>query len=163
MEVYAGAIFQYYNHAENEAIAWDPEDEKYVGATHDTWDLVRYVIGEPTENEVVLKEIIDSLGNHIWCEKSPYALTGAEQYETSWDDFCNTVKHEIRYFFDSKTPDKYSEKIPIPEMLDELRDIIQEAGLIAVLPTGTKLFRLRPTRAKNDAILGGLWARHRPR
>src|SRR5258705_13481946 len=46
MEVYAGALFQYYNHAENESIAWDNEDYEYVGTTYDTWDLVKYVIGE---------------------------------------------------------------------------------------------------------------------
>ncbi len=41
MEVYAGALFQHYNHVENEAIAYDSEDGEYVGSTYDTWDLVR--------------------------------------------------------------------------------------------------------------------------
>jgi hypothetical protein len=146
MEVYAGALFQYYSHAENEPIAWDSEDQQYVGTTYDTWDLVKDVIGEPSDNEEVVEAIIDSLGDHIWCDKSPYSLTGTELYETSWESFCQTVKHQIRYFFGAAQPDPYSDSIPVPEMLDQLRDIIDEAGLISELPAGTEFFRIRPHR-----------------
>jgi hypothetical protein len=41
MKVIAEAIFQYYSHAEEAAIAWDPEDQSYVGSTYSTWELVR--------------------------------------------------------------------------------------------------------------------------
>ncbi len=69
-----------------------------------------------------MTEIIDSLGQYTWCEKSPYSLGDYERYQYSWEEFCNTVKHEVRYFFDSlKEADEYSEKIPVPQMLDELR------------------------------------------
>src|SRR3984957_1070032 len=113
MEVYAVALFQYYSHAENEPIAWDSEDHEYVGTTYDTWDLVKDVIGEPSENEEFVQAIIDSLGHNIWCDKSPYCLTGAELYQTSWESFCQTVKHESRYFFDDTKPDPYSERLPV--------------------------------------------------
>jgi hypothetical protein len=33
MDVCAGAIFKYYNHAVNEAITWDSEDQQYDGTT----------------------------------------------------------------------------------------------------------------------------------
>jgi hypothetical protein len=144
MEVYAGALFQYYSHAENEPIAWDSEDREYVGTTYDTWDLVKDVIGEPSDNEKVVQAIIDSLGHNIWCDKSPYSLTGAELYETSWEAFCQTVKHETRYFFDDTKPDPYSDRIPVPALLDELRDIIIEAGLTTDFPANTQFFRIRP-------------------
>ncbi len=144
MEVYAGALFQYYNHVENEAMAYDSEDGEYVGDTYDTWDLVKDVIGEPSENEAVVTEIIDSLGDHLWCEKSPYSLGDFERYQYSWEEFCKKVKHEVRYFFDSLENDnEYSEKIPVPRMLDELSDLIDEVGLIGTLPVGTRFFRVR--------------------
>lgn len=144
MSTYAGAVFQYYAHAENESMAWDGEDQEYVGTTYDTWDLVKDVIGEPSDREDVVQAIIDSLGHHVWCEKSPYSLTGAELYEHSWEGFCNTVKHETRYFFDADEPDPYSERIPVPQMLNELRDIIEEAGLITELAANASLYRIRP-------------------
>jgi hypothetical protein len=96
MEVYAGAVFQYYSHVENEGMSWDQEDERYVGSTYDTWDLVKDEIGEPSDNEAVVQEIIDSLGDNVWCEKNPYGLSGTERYESTWETFCETVKHEIR-------------------------------------------------------------------
>ena len=145
MEVYAGALFQYYNHVESEAIAWDSEDPKYVGSTLDTRDLVKYAIGEPSDNDVVIEAIIDSLGNHTWCERNPYSLGDVQRYQYSWDHFCHTVKHEVRYFFDTiPKPSEHSERIPVPEMLDELRDIIDEASLIGTVPAGTQFFRVRP-------------------
>jgi hypothetical protein len=94
MEVYTGAVFQYYTHAEEEAIAWDSEDRCYIGHTYDTGELVRDIIGEPSESEAVLDAIIDSLGMHTWCERNPYALDERERYEYSWEEFCKTVKHD---------------------------------------------------------------------
>src|SRR6266481_9188775 len=83
MEVIAGAIFQYYGHAENEGMGWDSEEHDYFGTKYDTRDLVLDVIGEPSENERVIRAIIDSLGDQTWCEKSPYSLTGVDQYASS--------------------------------------------------------------------------------
>lgn len=143
MEVYARAIFRYFDHAENEAIAWDPEDQKYVGTTYDTWDLVRDEFA-PTHRENVFNAIIDSLGHHTWCEQSPYSLSHFDQYRYGWEAFCETVKHKYRYFFNSiENTDEHSETIAVPEMLDELGDLVQQYGLVDLLPIDTPLFRVR--------------------
>ena len=144
MGVIGEAVFQYYDHCENEAIAWDREDEQYVGTTYQTYELVHWEIPTPSDREDVLDDIVDSLGDNVWCDKNPYSLTGAERIFSSWEDFCNTVKHDTRYFFDSTKTDEWSEKIPVPAMLDELRDIIAEAGLIGAIPVGTQFYRVRP-------------------
>ena len=145
MEVIGGAIFQYYDHCENEAIAWDNEDQQYIGTTYQTHELVHWEIPTPSDRQDVMEDIVDSLGDNEWCDKSPYSLTGAERTFSSWEDFCTTVKHETRYFFESKKKDEeWSEKIPVPEMLHELRDIINYAGLIGVIPAGTHFYRIRP-------------------
>jgi hypothetical protein len=144
MEVIGGAIFQYYSHCDNEAIAWDNEDQRYVGTTYQTYELVHWEIPTPSNREDVMEDIVDSLGSNEWCDKSPYSLTGAERLFSSWEDFCKTVKHETRYFFESRKPDDdYSEKIPVPQMLRELSDIIDYAGLLGVIPVGTLFFRIR--------------------
>jgi hypothetical protein len=90
MEVIGQAIFQYYDHAENEAIAWDQEDQAYVGSTYDTWELVHDELPTPSERGDVIQKIVDSLGDNTWCDKNPYAITGAERYTYSWEEFCNT-------------------------------------------------------------------------
>jgi hypothetical protein len=145
MEVIAGAIYQYFDHCVNEAIAWDQEDQEYVGTTYQTYELVRWEIPTPSQREDVLDEITDSLGDNEWCDKTPYALTGADRILSSWEGFCNTVKHETRYFFGSRQAnDELDEKIPVAQMLDELRDIIDGAGLIGVIPPGRQFFRIRP-------------------
>ena len=41
MQVVAETIFHCYSHAENAPIAWDGEDQTYIGTTYDTWDLIR--------------------------------------------------------------------------------------------------------------------------
>ncbi len=145
MEVIAEAIYQYYDHCENEAIAWDSEDYQYIGTTYQTDELVRFEIPTPSEREDVLDEIVESLGSNEWCDKSPYSLTGAESIFSSWEDFCETVKHETRYFFGyKKKEDEWSENTPVPEMLDKLRHIIEFAGLIGTIPPGRQFYRIRP-------------------
>ena len=144
MEVIGGAMFQHYDHCVNEAIAWDHEDEQYVGTTYQTYELVHWEIPTASDREDVMQDIVDSLGDNEWCDKNPYSLTGAELIFSSWEDFCKTVKHDTRYFFDSTKTDEWSDKIPVPAMLDELRDIIEEAGLIGVIPAGTRFYRIRP-------------------
>ncbi|HEV2379950.1 MAG TPA: HEPN-associated N-terminal domain-containing protein [Terriglobia bacterium] len=143
MRVVAGAIFQYYSHVEEDTMAWDSEDQTYVGSTYSTWELVRYNLA-PATNEDALREIIDSLGEHTWCDKSPYSLSDSERYQYSWEEFCKTVKHETHYFFNSpKEVEVHSDKIPVPQMLDALQDLINETGLVRSLPSETALFRVR--------------------
>ena len=126
MEIIGETVFQYFDHAENE-LSWDHE-EGYFGSTYDSEDIVREELGEPSDNEAVIEEIIKSLGDYTWCEKHAYSLTGSDYLESSWNEFCRTVKHQTRYFFNAQEPpgesESYSDTIPVPQMLDTLRDII---------------------------------------
>jgi HEPN/RES N-terminal domain 1/RES domain len=143
MKPIADAVFEYWNHAEDEPIAWDQEDYKYVGTTYDTYDLVHAVIPAPSEDSDVMDHIADLFEDHTWCEKSPYAVTGTERHSISWEQFCRTVKYQVRYFFESVESERFYEGIPVPQMLDELRDIIENAGLLTTLPEGTLFYRIR--------------------
>jgi hypothetical protein len=143
MAVISDTIRQYYGHVDNEAIAYDSETGDYVGVTYDTYDLVHDEIPTPSERDDVLDEIIDSLGHNLWCDKEPYAITGPDLYNLSWGSFCNTVKHQTRFFFGSGEVDRDSEIIPVPLVLGELSGIIRNAGLITPLPAGTTFVRLR--------------------
>ena len=143
MEIIASTISQYYNHAVNEA-GWNSREGGYLGDTFDTWELIGHRLGEPSDLEAVNDAIIESLGDETWCDLDMYRVSGVDRYITSWNDFCVTVKHKIRYFFDiTKQEEDFPEIIPVPRMLDELRDIISEVDLVATLPVATRVFRVR--------------------
>jgi RES domain-containing protein len=145
MELIGAAVQAHFNDAVNEA-AWDSEEGGYFGETFDTTELVRDHLEEPSDKEEVIEAIIESLGvDREWCERNMYGLNGADRYIASWDEFCMTVKHRVRYFFDAAAEDEdITETIPVPQMLGELSDIISSAGLIDTVPAGTHFFRVRP-------------------
>ena len=144
MKIIVGTIFQYYYHAVNEA-GWESRKGGYIGDTFDTSELNCDRLGEPSDSEAVNEAIIESLGVETWCNRDMYSLNGVDRYTASWTDFCNTVKHKIRYFFGATKQDKIShETIPVPQMLDELRNIISKINLVRTLPVATRFFRVRP-------------------
>jgi hypothetical protein len=96
------------------------------------------------ENPRVLDEIISSLGRDTWCVHEPYVLNDIERYQHGWGTFCKAGKHQTRYFFgDFSERDIGDERIPVGGMLDELRDVFSEAGLIKLLAANTKIHRGR--------------------
>jgi len=148
MQAVGETVRQYHERAVD-CIGCDSRGGGFIGsATYDSYDIVD---GLPvlSGNDRVVQEVVDCLGDQEWCERSPYSLTGVERYAVSWEEFCRTVKHKIRYFFDSKDkPDDFSDNIPVPDMLDELRDIIDNAGLVKTLEAGTQFFRIRLHQVK---------------
>jgi hypothetical protein len=144
MQVIGETVWQYYDHAV-QCMGWDSGEGGFIGsATYDSYDILHDHLPTLSEDEHVVQEVIDCLGDQDWCDRDPYSLTGVERYSSSWEQFCRTVKHKVRYFFGSKDkPDDFSDTIPVPNMLDELRDIIDNAGLIKTLEAGTQFFRIR--------------------
>lgn len=74
----------------------------YQGETWDTWDLlVDELELELPEvgNDRLLAALVDRIGMTDWCKADPYGLDPEEHTRYSWQRFCNTVKHERRYFF----------------------------------------------------------------
>jgi hypothetical protein len=144
MQVIGDTVWQYYDHAV-QCMGWDSREGGFVGSTtYDSFDIVYEHLPTPSEDEHVLQEVIDCLGDQDWCDRDPYSLTGVKRYASSWKEFCRTVKHKVRYFFGSTDkPDEPSDTIPVSEMLDELRDIIDDAGLVKTVEPGTRFFRIR--------------------
>jgi HEPN superfamily RES-like protein len=148
MEVIGGAIEQYFDQAVN-CMGWDGQEGGYQGITYDPYDLVRDEIPTPSENENLLQAIIDSLDDGPWCDRNPYSLSDVERYNSSWDAFCETVKHQVRYFFDSEEDeqDDFSDTIPVPKMLDALRDVYRSSG---TEPRASRWYADLPDTATHD-------------
>lgn len=120
----------------------------YVGKTYDTWDLIHDEFSDVSDNEEVLQEIIDCFRDETWCDENPYGFSGAERYVVSWSEFCRTVKHRTRYFVSSVAAideriGSDNELTPVPEVLAEITQVIQGAGVDVVLATDSSVFRVR--------------------
>src|SRR5262249_48161705 len=106
MEVIGEAIDEYYDRAAN-CLGYCSEEGGYLGTTYDAYDLVYDEIPTPSDNEAVLEAIRESLDGDLWCDENPHGLSGLQSYNSSWEDFCETVKHGVRYFFDTQQSDDY--------------------------------------------------------
>jgi hypothetical protein len=143
MEKIRDVVNQYFSTADDECIPYDREEDKYIFATYDTYEVLEN-LGLPSENSTVNDAIIDSLGQEIWCDRNPGRLDGAELYKSSWERFCEIVKHKARYFFSKITKESpEDELVSILGLLKTIRSLTQDAGMVKMLDVGTSFYRVR--------------------
>lgn len=147
MQLIGEAVDQYFSVA-SDTLAYDDEDDSLIGSTYDTQDVLED-IGWPSDNKAVIQEIVESFGYQTWCDRHPYSLTGVDKYDSSWDHFCETVKHKARYFFGAVDEDKHSETIPISELLGTIGSLVEAEGMITTLDPTTAFYRVRHHPSKD--------------
>lgn len=96
-------------------------------------------------NDDLHSKIINALPDIPWVRKPFWTLPEEERLLMSWENFAAMVKHRVRYLMFPDTPD--SEKTPdslVPtQVLDMIGDNIRDHGLLATIPAGTILYRVR--------------------
>jgi hypothetical protein len=142
MEVIGRTIAEYYNRAVNEA-PYESAEGGYQGTTYDTSEVLDDIVGEISGRAEVMDAIRDSIDEDIWVERDMFSLSGVHKYVASWDRFCAAVKHRTRYFFDREHEDDSHDTIPVPEMLDALREMLEDSGLLLELPANLVIYRVR--------------------
>lgn len=134
-----------WSHPEDEGVAWDNEDGRYVASISDSYDLVdRYLTLDCGE---LRDDLADQLGDRDWCQKDPYRLTREEAWSFDWERFSEQLKHETRYVFFrvERERDHYYEGVQNPhQIMDEIASIVLEQELIQRIPAGTTIIRARP-------------------
>ncbi|MFA5005862.1 MAG: HEPN-associated N-terminal domain-containing protein [Candidatus Izemoplasmatales bacterium] len=141
-----GISIEYQNAAD--ILGYDSGEGGYQGETIDTWDLIKDVYSEEIniENEVLQNDIIDSIDHTIvWCKKDYYWGTEEERAEYSWDNFCNLVKHKVRYVF-YKVEDQVEEDYSScsANVMDQIGIYINELNLVHPLnPKYVRIYRGR--------------------
>jgi hypothetical protein len=128
----------------------------YQGTYQDTWDFFNEEVGFPTENEELQKDILGSFEGHLWCQRSYFSLTDSERLRFGWDDFCQIMKHQRRYFFLKPQPTKQladegsvdvlhiDDDTPTPgEILETFGEMVIELGLVKTVPLGHVYARAR--------------------
>lgn len=142
MEIIGNTVADYYNRAVNEA-PYDGRDGGYQGVTYETDDVMDHIVGDISRRDQVHTAIRESFDDDTWAERNMFSLNGVQKYVASWDRFCYAVKHRTRYFFDRHQEDDADDTIPVPYMLDALREMVAESGLIHHLPADRVIYRVR--------------------
>lgn len=98
-----------------------------------------------TFDEGLLDALVAALPDRAWVQRDFFRLTPYHRLRQGWEAFTHAVKHEARYFFvlrpsDDDDPDDMS---PM-QVLVELGEAVEQAGLIASWPAGTSVYRARP-------------------
>ena len=142
MEIIGNTVADYYNRAVNEA-PYETAEGGDQGLTYDTDEVMDDIVGRVSRREGVLTAIRESFDDDIWVERNMFSLNGVQKYTASWEQFCEAVKHRTRYFFNFEPEDDLDDTIPVPNMLDALRDMVQESGMIRTLPSDRTIYRVR--------------------
>lgn len=142
MEIIGNTVADYYNRAVNEA-PYESAEGGYQGVTYDTDEVMEDIVGDISRRDEVLAAIRESFDDDTWVERNMFSLNGVQKYTASWEQFCEAVKHQTRYFFNVDPEEESHDTIPVPHMLDTLRDMVQESGMIRTLPADRLIYRVR--------------------
>lgn len=139
------AIYEFYSDTSSELVYPDSEDG-WPSISFDTYDLLSEGMEDIiTENSILLKEIIDSLPDQMWCRKDITHLEPCEALKYSWREFCDRVKYKTRYVFFNivENINVGDNIIPCSEILQTLEEIIISTGLVKTLKRNLILYRAR--------------------
>jgi hypothetical protein len=150
IEIIGDTVGEYYNRAVNEA-PYDSAEGGYQGITYRTHEVLDDIAANISNRDDVMDVIREAFDDDIWVERNMFSLNGAHKFVASWSRFCHAVKHRSRYFFDRTTDDSRNDDwddgsddtIPVPNMLDALREILETKGLIVEVSVDRVIYRVR--------------------
>jgi hypothetical protein len=118
----------------------------YQGDLLSGWDILAETGFEP-ENSKVFDDVASYFMGQDWCRADYFGTTPAERHRWGWERFCREVMHSRRYTFWSslkyRDADDYQDDIPPGIMLAELKEVINDQGLVREFPAGKEFWRVR--------------------
>jgi hypothetical protein len=131
-------------------LPYDSAEGGYQGTTWDTAEILFDEVGlslPRDSNDRLYYALLGELTDETWCEFDWLTLDYDHALRTSWERFCETVKHKRRFFFHSDGSDDHDSYTP-SSLLEAIANISQRMGLVRNLPVGKKLWRARPNIAR---------------
>lgn len=129
-----------------EQLPYESAEGGYQGTTWDTADILCDEVGlslpRDSKNRLFYA-LLGGLTDETWCEYDWLTLDHDVALRTSWERFCETVKHKRRFFFHSDGTDDQDSYTPA-SLLEAIARISQRIGLVRDLPISTRLWRARP-------------------
>jgi len=147
-EISAG-IRSEWRHPDSVGVPYESAEGGYQGNVIDTYDLINDKLWDVFTNEDLRQDIIGSFDAQgaMWCDRHFWTLPPQKALRYGWEEFTKLVKHHIRYVFLRASDDNRNyrgyEEIPPNLFLETLGQVIEEAGLVRMLPSNTRLFRAR--------------------
>jgi hypothetical protein len=95
--------------------------------------------------------IAGSMRDEPWCDFDVGALKLDHALWSSWESFCQTVKHRRRFFFHNSGRDDQDSFTPA-SLLSSIARASEALGLVVELPAGLRLWRARPDLSKGRRV-----------
>lgn len=140
-----------------EQLPYDGREGGYQGNTWTTEELVfdSLMLELPRDkNDDLYSAFMRNFSDdEIWCDFDWLRLDEDDALRTSWEHFCETIKHERRFFFQNKggsseDPDAHSSE----ELLSWISSSAERFGLIRSIAAGTSLWRARANISAGDPL-----------
>ena len=146
-------IFKHFSRAVDE-LPQDPEEESgYFGTTFDTQDVLDTLgLDFPGDHDNEIRGRVWRYFNdhEPWCELDWTVLDDKAALVWSWEQFCEAIKHERRFFFLKSAHNNNDESeefdrdhVSFNDLLQQIATLSEKTGLIKTLPVGTLLYRGR--------------------
>src|SRR6266545_2451921 len=128
-----------------EQLPYESAEGGYQGQTWDTYDLLydECQIDLPRETRHVRYQLATEVSDQVWCDYDWLRLDDDDVLRMSWEQFCEVVKHERRFFFGQIKQDADGELVVPGRLLERLAQLCVDFGLIKRLEPGTQVFRAR--------------------
>jgi len=115
----------------------------FQGVVHSTDDLVADL--EISDQEGLVEDVCCSIDQTDWCDRNYFCLPTDRLLIQSWHDFCETVKHRLRYLFllDFNRADVASDRLGPGGTLLAITQALERAELYRPLEAGSYIYRAR--------------------
>ncbi|MYM30672.1 RES domain-containing protein [Duganella sp. CY15W] len=145
-------IERYYGRAVDQ-MSFCSAEGGYLGKHWDSWDMLDKVgLALPRDSDGRLHgAIVRKMRDEPWCAFDVGALDLDDALWTSWERFCNTIKHQRRFFFHASGRDSQDSLTPA-SLLNRIAIDIENLGLVVDLSAGLGLWRARPDLAKRRRV-----------
>jgi len=137
-----------------EQLPYESAEGGYLGTTWTTYDLLVEEVdfSLPRDRECRLfYALLGELTDETWCEYDWLTLDHDVALRTSWERFCETVKHKRRFFFHSDGTDD-RDSYTASSLLNVIAQSGQSLELVRELALGTRLWRARPDIARGRRV-----------
>ncbi|WP_322005110.1 HEPN-associated N-terminal domain-containing protein [Paraburkholderia tropica] len=136
-------IRRYYGRAVDQ-LGYCSAEGGYLGQHWGSWDMLAKIdlILPRDHSGRLFNAIAYSMVDEEWCDYDVGGLDLDDALRSSWERFCETVKHERRFFFHATGHDDRDSLTPA-SLLSHIAGVSENIGLIREIPAGTSLWRAR--------------------
>lgn len=144
-------IGHYYGRAV-EQLGYCSAEGGYLGEHWDACDMLDKIDFDlPRDDGTLFYAIAGTMQEESWCDYDVGALELDHAMWSSWEAFCETVKHKRRFFFHHSGRDDQDSFTPA-SLLSSIAKASEALGLVIELPAGQKLWRARTDIGKGRRV-----------